>query len=296
MDRVGRLLGLTPGNVFGPYVKASLSVAAVVLMAMAAALGLGLAPLYVWSVGLSAAAVAVFFGGVFVYAARREAAERDALLGGEIWARWHYAAADNERLAREEWERTQTMVRQSAGSAALAGSIVAGTLAVSGLGLVLSAALSGGIAAVLLLIAAILFLRGRARFRLRVGQTRELVFGPAVLMREGATVALRGRKVRLQSFEFVPATAGSVGTEPTPAMLRVVRQVERTATSFNDWDIFPRRYWATSELSIPVPSGQDAAAPELVDRYRRLYALAPNARTNAQSLSERAAGLAPRPS
>src|SRR5687768_13431382 len=96
MDRVRRLLGLTPGNLFAPYLIGSLILTAFVVVAMAVGLGFGIAGLYVWTAGLTLGSVALFFVGVFVVAARREAADALDLLSGEIWARWHYDAADNE--------------------------------------------------------------------------------------------------------------------------------------------------------------------------------------------------------
>ena len=285
---IRRALGLRPGNVFVPYVAGSLVVSGLVALAVAAAFALGLDPAIAWPVGLTLLAVALFFVALFVYLARQEVRAITDLLTGEIWARWSYDLADLERLAAADWERTETMARQSAGSAVLAGSLAGGTFVVSGMGVAASAAFGGAIAGLLAVIALVIYVRGRSRYSARVRQGREVVFGPRAILREGVVIALGGKRARLRGLEAVPAT------ETAPASLRVNRQVERRTTTTFWWE-FSRRYWAETSTEIAIPLGREDEAEALAERYHRVYSLDEGRRV-APGGAGRRSGFAPRPS
>jgi hypothetical protein len=283
-----RALGLRLGNVFVPYVVGSLVVCGLVALAIAAAFALGLDPAIAWPVGLTMMAAALFFVALFVYLARQEVRAIADLLTGEIWVRWSYDTADLERLASADWERTQTMVRQSAGSAVLAGSLAGGTFVVSGMGVAASAAFGGAIAGLLAVIALVIYVRGRSCYAARVRQGREVIFGPRAILRDNVVIALSGKRARLRGLEVEAAT------ESAPASLRVNRQVERRTTTTFWWE-FSRRYWAEEATEIAIPLGREDEAAALADRYHRAYSLDEGRRV-AQGGVGRRSGLSPRPS
>ena len=300
MNRLRPWFGLTPGNTVAPYAAGSLAAAALVALALPIALGFRLPPAIAWPVGLTLLAVALFFVIVFATVARREGEQTAELLNGEIWARWTYPSADEDRLAADEWRRTRSTVRQSLGSAVLAGVIVGGTLAFSGLGRAIAAAIGGSLAGVLLLIALTIYLRGRSRFERRRQRSRQVVFGPRAVLREGVLIPLWGQKTRLEGVAVV-ATDPANGPV-SPSILRFDRVVERrstTTTSSALWwlDLLAsHRYWAKSTTEIPVPTGQEAAADGLAERYRHAFALDSSRRPARASATEPAAGLPAGPS
>lgn len=292
MDRLRSWLSLRPGNVFAPYTAGSLGVAALAALGTAAGLALGVPPVIAWTLGLSLLAVALLLVAVFAVAGRREARQVADLLAGEIWARWTYPLADEERLGAEEWRRTKATVRQSLGSAVLAGAIVGGTMAFSGLGAAIAAASGGGIAGLMLLIAAGIFWRGRRRYDRRRDSSREVVFGSHALLKDGVYLQLSGPKARLQGVALGPADGDGPGAIAIPE-LRFDRLVERRSTSSGSSDLWwleiftwSQRYWAKSPTGVPVPTGCEAEAEALAERYRRRHSLDTGPRPTPSSGAE----------
>ena len=256
-------LGRTRGNPFAPFVIGTLVVMVLVSAGVPVVLSLGAYPMVVWTLAVTASGVLAVMLAVFVVAARREAQDVSRVRAGEIWARWRYDAPTAERLGAKERSRSRTAARQTAWSGLLAG-VVAGVSGGYGAGSVMIGAVLGSLCSgLLLLLAAVWYLRSRREEGNPSKHLGEVVFGPGGLDIGGRYASLRGAKVQVLNVELRPGQ---------PSVLRFELQRKRRTTA-DDWWEFSHRYWAKTYEEVAIPAGREAEAGELVNRFRREYAL-----------------------
>ncbi|MDP9368729.1 MAG: hypothetical protein M3Q03_10720 [Chloroflexota bacterium] len=256
-------LGLTRGNPFAPFVIGTLVVTGLAAAGVPVALSLGAYPMVVWTLAVTAGSVLALFLAVFVVAARRGARDVSRLRAGEVWTRWRYDTTTAERLVERERSRTRTSARQTARSGLLAG-IVAGVSAGYGSGSPAIGAILGALyGGVLLLLAAVWYVRSRQEEGDPVDHLGEAVIGPGGLDIGGRYASLRGAKVQVLGVEMRPGQ---------PSVLRFDLLRERRTTA-DDWWEFSHRYWAKTYEEVAIPAGREAEAGVLVDRFRQEFNL-----------------------
>ncbi len=256
-------LGLTRGNPFAPFVMGTVVVTGLAAVGVPVALSLGAYPMVVWTLAVTAGAVLALMLAVFVVAARREVQDVSRVRAGEIWARWRYDTSTAARLVAKERSRSRTSARQTAWSGLLAG-IVAGVSAGYGAGSVTIGAIVGSLCGgLLLLLAAVWYLRSRREEGNPSDHLGEVVIGPGGLDIGGRYASLRGAKVQVLGVEVRPG-------EPSVLRFELLRERRTTA---DDWWEFSHRYWAKTYEEVAIPAGREAEAGALVDRFRREFAL-----------------------
>ena len=218
-------LGLTRGNPFAPFVIGTLMVTVLTVAGVPVALGLGAYSMVVRTLAVTAGSVLALALAVFVVAARREARDVSRLRADTIWARWLYDTPTAERLVERERSRTRTSARQTAGSGLIAGA-VAGASAGYGSGSVAIGAILGALCGgVLLLLAAVWYLRSQREEGSPTEHLGEVIIGPGGLDIGGRYASLHGAKVQVLGVAVRPGDPSVLGFD----LLR-----ERRTTA-DDW-------------------------------------------------------------
>ena len=250
MTAIREFLALTPGNPMNPVTLILViffGLAAIIFPVVMLAAGVGVGgAILIELIIIPTAALCI---GLVVYMARRFDENRKRLIGGEHWAHWRFAAGERDRFIVQEQTRSRRDARRYLLYSLILALIGAGAVGYQTddtKGVAIGFAVFGA-AGLLVVLTTLRW--GKATPREDATDLDDIYLGELGIYQMGRYTPVKGPNIFLTGVELIA---------DQPAAIR--------------FDISSRSQYGirTNEVRVAVPTGKEAEAAAVVDRFREL--------------------------